>query len=284
MLKHNLPETTPPLSAPRAEADTTENSLTEIETVNSSYIENPISDYLDQVMSSLVGSLPETEISERRAEMRSHIVAMTNARLELGDSVEIALQETLAQFGQPLKLQAEWIEASENVETFKTSFVKNVKFFGIQYLVVWLLHLPLQVRASINHSDIHYYMYEINTHSPWGCYLYLCTIIGTLSFFSTLAIGFLRGYRGFNQLRKLQSWMRSVVSIVIAHTLVDVICLAILFPLTIYFTQSGVHVDMRLILNYIISGSLISVVIFSVIGVAAGCLKRFLKRRIQIAT
>ena len=149
MLKHNLPETKSPLSAPRAEADTTAHSPTEIETVGSNFIENSISDYLDQVMSSLVGTLPETEISGRRAEMRSHIVAMIEARLELGDSLEIALKATLAQFGQPAKLQTEWIEAAENVESFKTSFLKNLKFFGIQKTVFYVLLLVPMIASII---------------------------------------------------------------------------------------------------------------------------------------
>lgn len=283
MLKHNLPETSSPLSAQRTEADTTENSPTVIATVSPDFIEKSISEYLDQVMSSLVGTLHEDEISERRAEMHSHIVAMIDARLELGDSLEIALKETLAQFGQPHKLQVEWTEASENVESFKTSFVKNLKFFGIQILVTQLLFLPIEIHSHLFHTENRIYMYELNTHSLWGCYLLFTVCSLYLIQLSPILFGFLRGYRGFNRQRKMQSWFGSVASIVSAYTVMGIINKVLLYPLYSQFYHSSVHPDAMTTFFYTIISPLIWISIVSVIGVSAGCLKRILKRRRQIA-
>ena len=138
MLKHNLPDTSSPLSAMRVEATASENSSIEIETGNSGFTEQSISDYLDQVMSSLVGTLSEEEISGRRTEMRSHIMAMIDARIELGDSPEVALKETLAQFGQSRELKTHWkLAATEKQDLQEYLRCSKIAFSGFtaSYLI-----------------------------------------------------------------------------------------------------------------------------------------------------
>ena len=154
MLKHNLPETSSPLSAPRAEADTSAHSPTEIETSSATFIEKSISDYLDQVTSSLVGTLPEAEISGRRAEMHSHIVAMIDARIELGDTPEIALKETLSQFGQSRNLKTEWKVATQEKPVLQ-EYIRCAKIafpgFTVSYLLgIVVFNLFLWCMISIH--------------------------------------------------------------------------------------------------------------------------------------
>ena len=285
MLKHNLPETSSPLSAPQIEADCTESSLTEIETVSSDFIDNSIYEYLDQVMSSLVGTLHEDEISERRAEMRSHIVAMIDARVELGDSPEIALKETLAQFGQPAKLQTEWIEASENVGSFKTSFLKNLKFFGIQKTVFYVLLLVPMI-ASIIKNGLVDIGYPFVTWTPWFSYPLCFMPVWLLNLLYPLFIGFKTGFRGYNSKIGLQTYLRCITSLLIAQVVVITVIEIMLIPISNAYQHiyplSLVHPSSRMQYNALI-GYLFQIG-FSVIGVSAGCLKRILKRRRQIAT
>ena len=277
MLKHNLPETSSPLSTTRAEATASENTLAHAETVTSNVIEQSVSDYLDRIMSSLTGTLSEEEIAERRAEMHSHILTMVDARIELGDTLEDALKETFAQFGQPRRLQTEWTEASESVESFKTSFVKNLKYFGIQNTLIQLaLSFPMVV--SIIQNRLVDYGNGIMTWTPWFRYIAVVFVFVFLSLLSPLFVGFRRGYRGYDRKRGTLSWFGSVVSLLTSQAIVGA---------TLALLVSPIDEMQSRMTNYQGSSQIIfriclTTTIFSVLGVSAGCIARIIKRRRKI--
>lgn len=69
-----------------------------------------IEDYLDHVFAPLVSAIPFRRRKEMRAEMRTHLLARTEAYRELGSESDEALRLTLKQFGEPDLVAERWLE------------------------------------------------------------------------------------------------------------------------------------------------------------------------------
>jgi hypothetical protein len=68
----------------------------------------PVEAYLDRLFALMETLLPLAEQQERREEIRTHLLACMEARRELGLTLEAAVRETLAQFGDPEQLANAW--------------------------------------------------------------------------------------------------------------------------------------------------------------------------------
>src|SRR5258708_79294 len=68
-----------------------------------------LQDYLDRIMAPLVETVPYEKRGGLRAELASHLDALVAAHIEMGSSLDGAVELTLAEFGDPRKLARRWL-------------------------------------------------------------------------------------------------------------------------------------------------------------------------------
>lgn len=79
-------------------------------------VEPVIEDYLDHVCAPLVGHVPYARRQTLRSELAEHLDALIEAREELGETHEDAVQQALRQFGDPATLGRQWLREWEGAQ------------------------------------------------------------------------------------------------------------------------------------------------------------------------
>jgi hypothetical protein len=103
-----------------------------------------IDSYLERICRPLARTLSADEVTDQRAEMRTHLEALVAAQLEAGRSEAEAIKLTLEQFGKERRIQHDWQNECEitRIESeqaaFRPAFQFAVRSFGFAFLLLAL--------------------------------------------------------------------------------------------------------------------------------------------------